>query len=342
MKHRSRRELLDGLPTRHELRAFLRAALTHNLGFKALSLLAALGIWAYVQSERVVEEVARVKVSYVLPEALAFARQPQKILRLSLSGPQGKVREALRRQLTLEVDLSELTPGDPIVEFSADHIEGIPPEVTVLNLVPNSVQVELERKITRRVELELMSLTGVAEGYRMVDIRLEPPSVEIRGPASIVESRDRIGIQPLDISGMTHSGRLPVTLNLPPVLELITEGPFYAEVVVERVTTTRLFTGVPVTVRNPDWVASLRSIDVTLDGPQDVLEAMDAEEDITALVYVPKDTPPEQITVRHDPSKAARIEIAHSGGDEVSVVSVRPSSFTVEPAPGRAGEEKGR
>lgn len=340
MKLSPSRELLEGLPTRLEVRDFLVGVLTGNLGFKALSLFVALGIWAYVQGERVVVDVARVKVNYELHESLAFVRQPQKVLKLSLSGPQGKVREAMRRQLTLDVDLSELTPGDPIVEFSADHIQGIPPELTVLNLVPNSVQVELENKITRRVELELMSLTRVAEGYRMVDITLDPPSVEIRGPASVVESRERIGIQPLDISDMTRSGRLPVTLNLPPVLELVTEGPFYAELTVERVTTTRQFEGVPVTMRNPDWEAALRTIEVTLDGPQDVLEGMSAEEDITALVHVPRDTPARQITVRLDESKAARVSISHTGGDEVTVVSIEPDSFTVEPRAREPEEER--
>ena len=330
-ERRDLRELLALLPTGPELRGLLVSMVTENIGFKVLSLFVALGIWGFVQGERVVVGTTRVEVEYLMPEAVAFSRQPQDRLKLSVSGPRNRVRELKREKLTLEMDLREFTPGSPIVDFNVSEIKGIPDELTLLNLVPNSLQVELERKVVRQLALKAQTTGVLPEGYRLASVALDPPIVEVSGPASVVEARDAVSIRGIDLSRVTESGRLPVSVELPPGIRRTGTGPIFAEITLELKVEQRVFAGVPVTVRLGGWGASIDALEVTLEGPPKELDALTADM-LTALVFIPPDTTPQQITVRRDPSKAARFRIAYEASDLVTVTNVKPNSFTVEPA----------
>jgi len=325
------RELLLLLPSWDQIRSLLIAMVANNVGFKVLSLFVALGIWGFVQGERVVVGATRVEVQYLLPDAVAFSRPPQDRLKLSVSGPRNQVHELQRENLTLEMDLREMTPGSPIVDFNPSEIKGIPNELTVLNLVPNSLQVELERKVVRQLALKAQTTGALPEGYRLASVVLDPPVVEVSGPASLFETRDALSIRGIDLRRVTESGRLPVSVELPSGLERTGDEPIFAELTLELRVETRVFDAVPVTVRLDGWEASLAALQVTLEGPPKELEALSAE-DLTALVYIPKETTPQQITVRRDPNKAARFRIAYEASDLVTVTNVKPNSFTVEPS----------
>jgi hypothetical protein len=323
------RELLQHLPSPEELRALALGLFSNNLGFKLLSLFVAMVIWAWVQEDREVEVSKRAAIILDIPDNLAFTRPPQASARVSISGPQGVIREM--SELALELDLSELEPGSPILELDAALLKGVPPGVTVLNMVPNSLQVELERKVARQLLLKPSPSQAPPDGYRLVSVELDPPSIEVRGPASLVEEQDGLRTEVIDISKLTESTRLPVSVNLPPQLERSDDTPIFAEVQVEPVTTERHFPEVPVLVRRPGWIASVDSISVTLEGPVAMISEI-APDDVTAIVLIPNDTPPQQITVRNDPSKAARFEISYRSSEEGVIVSrVAPNSFTVEP-----------
>ena len=96
---------------------------------------------------------------------------------------------------------------------------------------------------------------------------------------------------------------------------------------VESLTETRRFEGVPVTVAQ-GWSTNLQAVDVILEGPIAELQQLQ-NSDLTAIVRVPPETVRREITVRHDPNAAARLDIMHPGSDELVVQDIKPSRLRV-------------
>jgi hypothetical protein len=311
--------------------AWLRGAVRENLAFKLLSLVLSLGMWAFIQGEQVVEESAWAEVAYLLPEGLVMAETPARRVRVTLTGAQAFVKEIRRRALHVTVDLREVGAGVQNVDFVESQIEGLPQNVKVVGLVPNSIQVELEKRVTRKVQVDAAIVGEAAEGYRISAVRLVPTQVEVVGPASLVRGLQRVTTDGIDVAGLSRTTRLPVTLSLRnEALSLSPGQAVEAEIVVEQVTSTRVFEAVPVVVRAKDWRAVTESVEVALVGPSSVLEKIRPDA-ITVLAVIPEDAVRKRIELTGNASRAARYEVVHPGGEEVEVGSLTPARVLVEP-----------
>ena len=179
---------MDGLRSR--FRGFFR----ENLAFKIGTLVISIAIWAWIQSEQVVEESAWVRVEYQTPEGLVMAQTPTQRVRVTVSGTRGEVK-ALRKtqeELSLAVDMGSFEAGVQTVDFVDTEIAGLPPRLEVVGLVPNSLQVELETRAVKTVILEPAVVGRAAEGHRVAGIELSPQEVELAGPASAIAKVDTV------------------------------------------------------------------------------------------------------------------------------------------------------
>lgn len=122
----------------------------------------------------------------------------------------------------------------------------------------------------------------VAQGYRLVDVRVEPDSVLVTGSPTQLDRFTRVQTEPVDISGLRESRTMQVTLDLPPGLALDEVQPVYVEVVIEPILTSA------VVRKTPDIRALGEGLTLTLDadevrvflyGPLDRLDSL-SEDDV--------------------------------------------------------------
>lgn len=311
----------------------LRRSFAENLGFKVASILVALLLWGFVQGQRVVEASTRVEIVYRgLSEDLAFSTRPPTRARLTVTGRQSVAREVSRNNLTLLVDLSEAEVGVHTWEFRPEDVAALPDGLDVLRLVPNSVQLQVEKKLTRTLPLQAAELGRPAKGYKVVAIELEPEKVEVRGPASALDQVSALVTEGIPLEGLAESARLPVSLSLPARLELADGGQeIIAHVAIEAVTGEKTLGDVPVVVRHMgtgSWQSRTGTVAVTVEGPVSELEALDASA-LTVLVHVPEDTEPLPRLVGAG-REGLRYELAGLPA-RVEVVDVEPDRIPVEP-----------
>ncbi len=317
--------------TASRIQNWLTGLVIQNLGYKALSIVIALGVWGWVQGERVSEVGMKIRVNYAsLPDELVFSQPPQTRLRLTISGASARLRRLSKRELSLVMNLSDAEPGVINLEFPLEEIQGIPDDVTILRLVPNSVQVEIERKVTRTLKLVAAQVGMPADGYRLARIELSPEAIQVRGPPSILNRITEITTDGIPVDGLKASVRVPVGIHFQQdTLQRVGDQQVIANVTIESLTELRKFEGIPVTVTQ-GWGTGVQAVDVTLEGPIAELKQIKTS-DLTAIVRIPPDTPLREITVRHDPNAAARLDIDHPGGSEVVVQDIKPSKLIVTP-----------
>jgi YbbR domain-containing protein len=315
------------------IRALLVSSVRDNWPYKLLTLLGSVIVWGWIQSEQVVEESAWVRVEYATAEHLVLAQTPTQRVRVTVSGARSTIRALHRSQdrLRLNVDMTDLQAGVQNVDFVDGQIENLSDRLTVVGLVPNSVQVELQPRTTKVVELEAATVGSPPKGFRVVGITLEPDRVELSGPQSALRDLERVQTEGIPIKGLTETSTIEVGVVLQDRgVELEEATSVLATVEIEATSGTRTFAEVPVVSRNPAWRAAQQTVQVELRGPGTLLRKLSADQ-VTAMVLVPSTAELEQITVGLDPDAAARVQINQPLGPEIETLSITPARFTVEP-----------
>lgn len=204
----------------------LRELLFGNLGLKLASLVLALLLYAHVVTEEQRESVLQIPLTLTgLPESLAVSGRPPERVGVKI---RGKWKDLIRLGLTspyLPVDLAQAAPGDFRTSITAEDIAGkaLPPElskvVTVTEVLePRAVDLQIEPKREKRVRVAPRLTGEPAEGWRLAGaVTVDPESVEVRGPGSIVDPLDSLGTLPIDITGERERIQRQVELDPGPL-----------------------------------------------------------------------------------------------------------------------------
>ena len=312
-------------------------AFTRDLALKLLALLFAVGAWTWVQTERVVEQRVRVRVDYRWPEGLVQVEEPRTSLVATVRGPQGLVRRLDRTRLVLPVDLSDAQEGPVSIDFTERSIQGLPTGIAVVQLSPPAIDLTLDRAMTRTVQVRPAVIGEPAENWRLVSVSVEPDTVEIGGPQSLVRSIAEVSTDIVNIDGLRHDLDKVVPLAIGQrTVRPVGNPEIHVRVDVEPVVAVRTFEEVPVMPRAPGWTASVPTVTVVLSGPAEVVDKMDPER-VHVVLHLPRGADGRRpVTLRFDPKADPNpIEVVHPGPAEAVVVrSVSPDHLVLSPAAG--------
>ncbi len=321
------------------LALFLLRFFTENLFLKALSIILAVTIWAWVQSQQVVEKRARATVVYKWPDGLIRTQEVPKTLVLTVSGPQGLVRLLPGSDLHVPVDLSDERPGASSVDFTQQPITGLPAGVSVTQWSPPTIAISLDKKMTRTVFVSPVVVGEPAEGWALLDgdrsFRIEPKLVEISGPQSLVRTITEVHTDPVDIGGIDRDVRRSVGLAIKErTITSGLDGPIDVHVSVKAITTERTFNEAPVRFFEDGWETDIKTATIKVEGPLNAVSEIKPT-GVFVMLHPPPPSPEEEeaVELRWDPqAPQPQIEVILKGApDTVRVVSVEPARITPTP-----------
>lgn len=311
------------------MRLDLREIFTANLAYKGLALAFALMMWVWVQSEQVVEDRARVRLDWRLPEGLALVEPPLETATVSVEGVRAFVRGVRQKDLSIVVDLSKAREGEVSLDLTERPVSGLPGQVRVVSVSPENLKVQLDRVLKRRVNVTPLTHGEPASGYRLGRVTVKPERVELSGPSSVLRGMTDVSTDTIELAGLREDAEFEVGLALRPgQLTPTGEGRFTVAVQVLPIVKERTFE-VPVVVRDTEqYGAIVNNATVTLSGPVDRLDAMDAG-DVSVVVHVPPDFAAANGAANRGP-EGLRYEVVHPEGEVVTVTAVTPATIGVE------------
>ncbi|HVZ33037.1 MAG TPA: CdaR family protein [Polyangiaceae bacterium] len=263
----------------NRLLRWTRAALTENLGLKIFSFVLALGLAAYQRgSEDEQQRTLAVDVIVRLPAAEAHRELmtlvPQSI-HVTVRGSTRAIDQLIQSSIPpVEVDLRQ---GDASAITFKDDMFSLPPGVKINIIDPSTIKLEWQNVIERNVPIQA-SVTGPpAAGYTVQNVKVDPSSIPVEGPASLVEVMQFVRVAAFDVSGKTD-GVYKHRLKLDPPGQL-TEylGPASAvvEVTIARQLVQRKFTKRTVIVLGPGRVKTEPAgVDVSVTGPPELINGL--------------------------------------------------------------------
>lgn len=121
-----------------------------------------------------------------------------------------------------------------------------------------------------------------AQGYRLLDVSVEPDSVLVTGPPGLLESLSRIRTEPIDITGLRESVTQTVALALPAGIELDEVQPVLVGIVIEPILTSHVIRKTPEIRALGEGLTvtvGVEEVRVFLFGPLDKLDSL-VEDDV--------------------------------------------------------------
>jgi YbbR domain-containing protein len=319
-------------PDLAEIRPWLRGAFSRNLGFKVLAVVFAFSGWAMVQGKQVVEQKARVKLQWLLPDDLALVGDLPDSISLTASGSQVFVRDLRRADLWLRVDLSDAAPGVQAVEFEERHIDNLPQNVHVVSLSPARLEFELDERVSKQVKLEPTITGEPKKGLRLVGMQIEPRTVLLEGPAAALVGVTSIPTTPIELDRLERSGRVEISEGvLPDWLHRVDDVPIMVSLDLEPVTASTELSAVPVVVRTKGWTTDVETAGLRISGPVSVIEAIRADK-ATITITVDPEHGPDPLMAKRGPGPAV-IDVVLPNHEQIAIDELIPSTIEVRPVP---------
>ncbi len=185
--------------------SFWRKYVWHNAGLKLISLAAAVLLWAAVAREPIAEVAVNVAIEFQnIPDQLEISSETIPQAQVRVRGPARLVRDASQNAVHCAVDLTGSKPGQHTFELGPSRVQA-PRELQVTQVIPTRLQLELDRRTTRVVEVRPRVIGQFASGIRIARVTSDPPTVTVVGPEQRVLAVDAATTDPVDATGVVGS-----------------------------------------------------------------------------------------------------------------------------------------
>ena len=177
--------------------------LRHNLGWKVLALFLAVALWAglITQDPTLTREKTLNDVPVTITGADTLKRNGLIVtseltanpptVRLKVDVPQKEYNNVTAGNYNVRIDLSRITaPGEQDVKITASSTSAYG---SVVELVPDTIKVDVEKYTTKyRVPVTPVLEGELPSNFYSTPPSMDPPSVAISGPASLVDRIIRV------------------------------------------------------------------------------------------------------------------------------------------------------
>jgi hypothetical protein len=260
------------------LTAWLRSAFADHIGLKLVCLIFALALVGY---QRSLEEKRTRTVTFQLDAQLPADSKKRQlmttlppVIRLTVEGSTRSLDQLVTSVSSVALDLRDGNLEQ--VVFQPSDFD-IPSDVVIRSIEPERITLEWQDIITRAVPVQSSVTGNVAEGFEVSSLAVDPDSVELTGPASLVQVTQFSRVAPFDVTGLSEGNYRRLLALDPPPDHTNYAGPSSVAVSVEirRRLVSQVFSEVPVQVIGiPNARSVPTSVVVTVVGPPEVVRGV--------------------------------------------------------------------
>ncbi len=150
----------------------------------------------------------------------------------------------------------------------------IPPGLEIIQITPAFITVQLDRKETRTVPVEVVLTGEPAMGYEVAYAKADPEILALTGPESVLKKITVIQTKPVDITGADDNLRKAGAVALDALEPSMPDTLVTVTVAIRKRIVTHTYEAVPVSIRNGPFNVEITppDIQITLKGPVNVFK----------------------------------------------------------------------
>ena len=299
-------------PTRVE--TLLRRLLLEDWSLKLLSLAIAVVLWLLVtgQNEPVTAHV-NVQLNFIRPQSLEISNDPPRTVDVMLTGSRNKLDDLTSLDLVATVDISDQRAGERVLRLADKAVISLPQGIKVDGFQPSAIPIHLEPIVERQLAVEPKLEGKPADGFEVYAVKPSKGSVAVRGPASRVNSLQKLFTESIWLAGHKESFTAEnLAIDVPdPKVDLV-EPLVNVDIEIGEVRKEKSFSGVNVSTLQGGKVQPATT-SVTLMGATSLIDSLKPE-DLKIVLDGP-------------PTLAPRLELPAAFKGKVFLKSVQVSKF---------------
>jgi YbbR domain-containing protein len=262
-----------------------------HLGLKIVSIGLAALLWALVSGEQVVERAMRVPLEFTnVPARLELVGDAPTVVDVRVRGSSGALGRIAAGELVAVLDLRGAGEGRGQLFHLTNADVRSPFGVQVVQVNPSTVSMSFEPSNTRTVPIVPSYEGEPATGFVVEKVTVTPPSVEIVGPNSALDSVAEAITEPVTVKGAAASFSQMVNVGSPESsVRLRAPVTARVEVTITPAPVEWTIPGVPVQIRNAGrpTLVSPKQVTVFARGPVERrgvrASELDASVDVSGL-----------------------------------------------------------
>jgi YbbR domain-containing protein len=192
------------VPTRIE--KLLRRVFLEDWSLKLLSLAIAIVLWLLVTGQnQPVTAHLNVQLNFIRPQSLEISNDPPRTVDVMLTGSRTKLDDLTSLDLVATVDITDQRAGERVLRLADRAQISLPQGIKVDGYQPSAIPIRLEEIVDRQVPVEPKLEGQPADGFEVYSVQPNKGSVAVRGPASRVNSLQKILTESIWLAGHKES-----------------------------------------------------------------------------------------------------------------------------------------
>ncbi len=303
------------------LKSWLHSIFLKDWLTKAIALFITLVLWYGITGNRAPtpRRLGNVRLILQLPSDTEASNEPLNKVDITVTGDKTRVSRLSGDDLTVVADLTNVKPGELVVQLKPDNVNiELPSGVKLDEIEPNKISVRIEPRIERLVEVKPAYSGQLPEGLVVYNATVTPGSVRVRGAASRVNALDSVPTEKIDLNVKTESfTEKQITVNLLDPKITVVDALVDVAVEVGEQRIEKVFSNVSVRNTEPNVKAVPNKAALTLYGARSVLENLSAEN-----LAIELDT-------AEDGSITPRAVLPADLQNKLEVRSIKPGGFSI-------------
>jgi YbbR domain-containing protein len=261
-----------------------------HLGLRLLSVVIALLLWLFVNSESNITS-ARIPVSVDvrdLPSNRMVLWQLKKQVEVEVRGPSFLVNRLVTTPPTVRLKIPESVETKFTAQITRNEL-GIEPPLQVLSIEPSTVSFSVEKKLGKELQIKVPLIGQVPGDFQLEQVSTSPATIVLTGPESEIKDLTYVQTVPVDLREVRDTFTDEVSLRMPGKLVESNQPFVRVKVSVAPMNARRAFDDVPIEVRQSGEsavVMSPRIVKVTVVSTQSKIREL-RESEILPFVKVP-------------------------------------------------------
>lgn len=220
------RERLMSLLLGEKRKKVWSSLITTNLAPKIGAAVLSLGLWGFIAGQQKTEMLFTIPLEYRnLPPNVEISGELVNRIEVGLRGPRGVITNVSADKIRAHVDLSQSSRGLNYIRLSTENIT-IPLGAEITKINPEIIRLRLEEVRTRAIEVKAKLVGKLPKPLRLKSVVIDPPSVILQGPESLLKKVKGVFTEPVDLSQINGDTKILVTIDVDvPQIRLAAEQP---------------------------------------------------------------------------------------------------------------------
>jgi len=206
-----------------------------------------------------------VEVINVPYEYLVSSEVPQ-FVKVVLRGKDEKLALINEEKITAYIDLDNSTK-EGVKSIVRIDKQSIPQRVAIKEINPRIIEVRIEKALTKVVKVIPVIVADLPYGYDFEDVIVEPGSIEIRGPESLVNQIESVYTKEINVKNLTETTVIEVSVDTADEkIELVNESLINVKVIIRKEFVVKKVEGIniyPVNLKE-GFTSTLQDVDLTV------------------------------------------------------------------------------